>query len=85
MAIHDILLYKNRGKGLQTEFSLLWLKEQEEKEGPDSKMGYSPPYENKVARKSSDVHMQSHLEVLEIRDLQGKIQSPPPSIVTMLL
>lgn len=35
--------------------------------------------------KSSDVYMQSHLEVLEIQDLQGKIQSPPPSIVMMLL
>lgn len=66
LAVRDILLYKNRGKGLQTEFSLLSLKEREENEGRDSKMDYSTPYEDKIARKSSDVHMQDHLEVLDI-------------------
>lgn len=61
------------------------VKEREENGGHGSKMGYSTPYENKVARKSSEVHLQNHLEVLEIWDLQGKIQSPPASIVMMSL
>lgn len=66
LAVCEVLHYKNRGKGFQTEFGLIWLGEGGGNEGPASKMGYSTPFENKVPRKSANVDTQSHLEVLEI-------------------